>query len=118
MRFLADENIVLSLVKGLHSAGHDVLWVKEAYPGALDSVVLEVALANRRILLTQDKAFAATAFRHHAGKLDGLILLRLDGLKREDIVQSALSAIMSGADWTGHFAIVGKSTVRTRKLQL
>ena len=116
MRILADENVVSSLVRGLRSAGHDVLWVKEAFPGESDSVVLEAALSDRRILLTQDKAFAATAFRHHAGQLNGLILLRLDGLKREDLVQSALSAIASRTDWTGQFAIVGKSAVRARSL--
>ena len=65
MRFLADENIPASLVKGLRSAGHDVRWANDTLQGMADWIVLDAAIAEQRILVTQDKEFAADAYRHH-----------------------------------------------------
>src|SRR5438552_1598588 len=117
MRFLADENIPASLVKGLRSAGHDVNWANDSLQGAKDSMVLDAALVEERILVTLDKEFAGSAYRQHAARLSGLVLLRLDGLKRDEFVRTALSVICARSDWAGNFAIIGNSTVRTRRLR-
>ncbi|MFH1702457.1 MAG: DUF5615 family PIN-like protein [Nitrospirota bacterium] len=51
MKFLADECCDTELVTLLRSEGHDVLYVMEFKPGALDKKVLEKAFAEKRILL-------------------------------------------------------------------
>jgi hypothetical protein len=37
MRFLADENFPRAAVAALEAAGHDVVWVRTAAPGAADA---------------------------------------------------------------------------------
>jgi len=61
MRFLADENFPGSAVAALEAAGHDVVWIGLAAPGAADPYVLAWAAREERILLTFDKGFGELA---------------------------------------------------------
>jgi predicted nuclease of predicted toxin-antitoxin system len=61
MRFLANENFPGAAVIALESAGHDVVWVRVAAPGATDPDVLAWAAHEERILLTFDKDFGELA---------------------------------------------------------
>ena len=63
MRLLGDENVPASLTEHLRDLGHDVLWVREACPGSSDEYVFGVSVAEGRVLVTQDKAFASLASR-------------------------------------------------------
>ena len=42
MDFLADECCDALLVAGLRSAGHDVVYAREAFPGSDDTTVLDL----------------------------------------------------------------------------
>ena len=57
MDFLADESFDFRLVRPLRTAGHDVLAVAEAAPGATDATVMQLAAEGNRVLLTEDKDF-------------------------------------------------------------
>ncbi|MBI4219547.1 MAG: DUF5615 family PIN-like protein, partial [Chloroflexi bacterium] len=57
MRFLADESSDIRVAQALRRAGHDVVAVAETARGAPDREVLETALKDRRILLTEDRDF-------------------------------------------------------------
>jgi predicted nuclease of predicted toxin-antitoxin system len=50
MRILADENVPGPVVRALRDAGRDVLWAKEAMPGARDREVLARAQAEMRLM--------------------------------------------------------------------
>lgn len=63
MRFLADENLPGLVVAALRERGQDVLWIKESMPGAADLVVLALAQAEERVVVTQDTDFGELAFR-------------------------------------------------------
>jgi predicted nuclease of predicted toxin-antitoxin system len=82
MRFVLDENIDLPLVDLLRERGHDVTAVAVDYAQSIgDTQVLEIARAEGRILITNDKDFGALIFQRqlpHAG----VILFRL---RDEDI---------------------------------
>jgi predicted nuclease of predicted toxin-antitoxin system len=54
LRFLADENFPRAAVAALEAAGHDIVWVRLAAPGAADADVLAAAARESRILLTFD----------------------------------------------------------------
>jgi predicted nuclease of predicted toxin-antitoxin system len=54
MRFLANENFPGAAVAMLKSAGHDVIWIRTAAPGASDPEVLAWAARAARVLLTFD----------------------------------------------------------------
>jgi predicted nuclease of predicted toxin-antitoxin system len=54
MRFLADESCDFRVVAALRSAEHEVRAVAEVARGAPDETVVELALTEQRILLTED----------------------------------------------------------------
>ena len=53
MRFLADESCDFAVVRALRFAGHDVTAVVDSIPGADDELVLALARAESRVLLTE-----------------------------------------------------------------
>jgi len=55
MRFLADESCDFAIVRVLRSAGHDVLAVGEFQQSSVDHQLMEMAFAEDRILLKEDK---------------------------------------------------------------
>lgn len=77
MRFLVDECCEPNLVAALRAAGHDVHYIVEIERGADDALILKLAFAERRIVVTDDKDFAALAVRSPSSSA-GLILIRID----------------------------------------
>ena len=57
MKFLADECCDAHVVSLFRYQRHDVLYVTEFKPGALDEEVLKKAFNEKRLLLTEDKDF-------------------------------------------------------------
>jgi predicted nuclease of predicted toxin-antitoxin system len=57
MGFLADESCDFRVVRALRDAGHDVTAVVEVTPGADDAVVIDIAVREQRIFLTEDSDF-------------------------------------------------------------
>ena len=76
MQFIVDESTGAAVVAYLRGAGHDVVAVAEIMRQAADDSILELALSQGRILITNDKDFGELVFRsgqsHH-----GVLLLRL-----------------------------------------
>ncbi len=63
MKFLLDAcSASRSLQANLTDLGHDVLSVPEAVPRATDAEVLALALAEQRVLITEDKDFGELVF--------------------------------------------------------
>src|ERR1035441_8417909 len=83
MRFLADESCDFAAVRALRGEGHDVLAVSEFQQRSVDKEVMELALAESRILLTEDKDFGWLAFVAHA-ESPGVILIRFPASTREE----------------------------------
>ena len=75
MRFLADECCDFAAVRALRADGHDVLAVNEFQHRSVDKEVMEHALIENRILLTEDKGFGWLVFAGRAESL-GVILIR------------------------------------------
>jgi predicted nuclease of predicted toxin-antitoxin system len=62
MQFLADESCDYSVVRALQAAGHDVKEVREISPGAADEKVIDIAINESLVLLTEDKDFGQLFF--------------------------------------------------------
>ena len=58
MRLLADENVARQIIDRLRSDGFDVLSVREQASGTADPDVIALALAQGRVVLTEDKEFS------------------------------------------------------------
>lgn len=92
MRFLADENRDLAVVRSLRSAGHDVLALAEETSRTVDAEVVALAAQEGRILLTEDKDFGWLAFVAGSGS-QGVILVRLPGTARQGLGPSVLDLV-------------------------
>jgi predicted nuclease of predicted toxin-antitoxin system len=116
MRFLANENFPLDTVDALRNAGHDVAWVRTDAPGSSDPQVLQRAVAEARVLLTQDKDFGELAYQAGLPSACGIVLFRLPAPSSSVLARWVVTAIESRTDWAGKFAVVEPGRIRMRPL--
>jgi hypothetical protein len=75
LRCLADESVDSAITRRLRREGHDVRSVAEEYPGSSDEEVAAIALADERILLTEDRDFGRLVYARLQATC-GVILMR------------------------------------------
>ena len=76
MKFLADENIAVTVVKFLRLKGLDVRDVKEeSMQGLSDKEIFKLAKKQDRIILTHDKDFLQIV-KNEKDNFEGIILIR------------------------------------------
>ncbi len=111
-RLLANENVPADVVMSLRMDGHDVTWMRDAGPGSPDDVVLSLAQAEDRILLTFDKDFGELAFRRGQAATPGVILLRPRLRSPDYLVRFTQAVLAQGHTWAGHFAVAEEGRLR------
>ena len=112
MRFLADENCDFAVVRALRAAGHDVLAVAEAAPGTEDVVVVDLAVREGRILLTEDKDFGQLVYAAKRGT-GGVILLRYPATARTNLSEAVMELVgRLGESLLGRFVVMQPGRVR------
>lgn len=84
MKFLADVNIPLPLIKFLINKGHEVSDARIEYPSAKDIQLIQIAKVNNQIILTKDKDFLELT-KYPKYKIP-LIAIRLTNQKTTNIV--------------------------------
>jgi predicted nuclease of predicted toxin-antitoxin system len=62
MNFLADESCAGPVIRALREAGHDVVAIADVARGASDEQVLERALQEERVLITEDRDFGVLVY--------------------------------------------------------
>lgn len=116
MRFLADESCDFSIVRALRDAGHDVVAVAEQSGGIPDDEVIELARADNRVLLTEDKDFGQLVFSALAGSA-GVILIRYPTAVRDRLPLSVVRlAEKSGANLQRAFVTMTPGRIRVNRL--
>ena len=117
LRFLVDESSGRKLSKALTDGGHDAVFVGNIMLGSKDEQVLEKAVQENRILITNDKDFGELIFRQ--GKPStGLILLRLrSDSPKSRILYTNILIRRFGDDLTGSFVILTEKKIRMRRLK-
>jgi len=73
-KFLVDESTGVSVAELLKELGYDTYSVTEEIRGAPDQVILNRAIREGRVIVTNDKEFASLALSYRAA---GILLLRL-----------------------------------------
>jgi predicted nuclease of predicted toxin-antitoxin system len=76
MKFLANENIPLDLVKELKNSSYDVWRMDKFKKGIVDRAVRDLSFKEDRILDTLDKDFGKLAVKEKNGTV-GIIWLRI-----------------------------------------
>ena len=95
MKFLADENIATSVVSDLRKAGFDTKDIKEEnLRGASDKIILNIASAEDRIIITHDKDFA-NILSYDKIKHKGIILIRLKNQSPKRVSKILLGVLQS-----------------------
>lgn len=116
MKLLADECCDAPLVSALRSDGHDVVYIQELAPGSNDQTVLQLALVEQRILLTEDKDFGELVVRLQLPAY-GIVLLRMnpgDTLGKLARVRDLLA--YQGHLLGGSFVVLDESKARFRPM--
>lgn len=116
MRVIVHENITGTVIRELRQRGHDVLSVKESMRGVDDTSILQRAEVEQRLVVTQDKDFGESAFRHRLPVSSGIILFRISGVDPSADNQRILDVIDSRSDWMEHFSVVTDDRIRMRPL--
>lgn len=116
MRLIADENLSSLLVETLRGRGHDVLWIKEAYPSINDKEVLALATTQKRTLITFDKDFGELVFLDGEKAPFGIILFRLPFASPDVAAQTVVKVLESQTDWAGYFSVADENRIRTKPM--
>lgn len=112
MRFLADESCDFAVVRALRTAGHDVLAMTEISPRLDDQAVMDYAIREERIALTEDKDFGQLVYAN-AQPSRGIIFIRFPAHARKALPKAVLDLIREkGGQLAGSFVVVRPGRVR------
>ena len=121
MRFLIDNNLSSLLAERLKAAGHDVVHVRDiGLQASADSVVLERARAENRVLISADTDFGSLLARSHSQSPSVVLIRRLIGRRAADqfeIIQANLPSVAEDLA-AGAVVVIGDYRVRVRRLPL
>lgn len=121
MRFLLDQNQSPLLVELLAAHGHDVAHVRDrGLARAPDRRILEVALAERRTVISADTDFGEILARSNAAG-PSIVLFRRQGQRRAEEVSALLLANLAAVteDLDGGAVVVfDADRVRVRRLPM
>ena len=92
MNFVADESCAGPVIQALRQAGHDVIAIAEVAKGASDEDVLERALREGRVLITEDLDFGKLVYARGQASA-GVILLRFDHRVRRTAPATVVEAV-------------------------
>jgi hypothetical protein len=112
MNFVADESCAKPVVLALREAGHDVVSIAEVAPGATDQQVLELALNERRVLITEDRDFGELVYARGRSSA-GILLVRFPSRVRSIKPATVIQAVSTlGLRLRDTFTVVEPGRVR------
>jgi predicted nuclease of predicted toxin-antitoxin system len=112
MNFLADESCAGPVIRALREAGHDVVAVVEVAKGATDEQVLERALNDQRVLITEDRDFGELVHARSRSSA-GVILVRFHSRARRAKPATVVEAVAKlGSRLRDAFTVVEPGRVR------
>jgi predicted nuclease of predicted toxin-antitoxin system len=115
LSFLADESCDFSIIRALRQAGYSVKAIAEISPSLPDENVLELAVAENLLLITEDKDFGEWVFAHqHA--MTGVLLVRYPASMRSAVVLAVIDLIGGHAtELNCRFTVLEPGRARIRK---
>lgn len=114
MKVLIDVSAGFSVGQVFAERGYDVVYVRDRDPKMKDEDILNWAVTEQRLVVTQDKDFGELVFRKSL-TLAGILLLRLDEAdadKKRDIVSEILDGYAD--QLPGRFSVFQDDRLRIR----
>lgn len=115
-RLLANENIPRPAILHLRRAGLDVLSIAETLPAGSDQVVLALARAQGRWLLTYDRDYGELVFRRGLPAPPAILYFRQEPFPATRVADLVLPLLELGAEIEGYFVVVGEHNLRRNRL--
>jgi len=115
LRFLLDVHISTSLANALSNEGHDVLRAALAQGNWPDADLLRLAVAEARILVTQDSDFSDLVFACSAPSPPAILYIRCEPEDQPAMAGRVLE-ILDFARLNGHMVVIRRSSTRYRPL--
>jgi predicted nuclease of predicted toxin-antitoxin system len=113
-KFIVDECTGIAVVYFLRDQGYDAVGVGEQMPQAKDSDILTRALAEQRVVVTNDKDFGDMVFRDGRSH-PGVVLLRLADDRIETKVRVIASILANYLDHLEkRFVVATEENIRIR----
>jgi predicted nuclease of predicted toxin-antitoxin system len=113
MNFVADESCAMPVIRALRESGHHVIAISEIAPGSADDQVLERALQESCVLITEDRDFGELVYARGRSTA-GVILVRFHSEARQSKAPTVVEAVSRlGARLEGRFTVVEPGRVRT-----
>ncbi len=113
MRLLADENFPKPIVEVLRADGHDVLWARTDCPGWKDTVLLDFAESEARLMLTLDRDFWQIAVQRRIPlEQSGVVLFRVHPATPENLQPLVWAFVEANRAWAGHIAIIATDGIQ------
>jgi len=112
MHLLADESCDFAVVRALRDAGFDVMALSESSPGVEDHVVIDLAIHERRMVITEDKDFGQLVYAEGRAT-GGVLFLRFPARARALMAESVVEVIKQHGDrLMGRFVVLQPGRVR------
>lgn len=112
MRFLVDECTGPAVARWLREKGHDVFSVYEQARGLADDEIIQKALMDNRLVITNDKDFGEKIFRERR-PYRGVILLRLKDERTPNKIAALQGLLTNYADrLADRFTVVTEKKIR------
>ncbi len=113
MRLLADENFPRVIVEALRADGNDVLWARSDCAGWKDTLLLEFAESEARIIITLDKDFWQIAVQRRIPlQQSGVVLFRAHPATLQNLKPLAVAFVAANKQWAGHISIGGADGIQ------
>ena len=118
MLIMVDECLPKSLIRELTSRRHDVVWVRERYPGIDDEKALAIATSEGRTMLTEDRDYGLLTMRLQRPAV-GLVIAhmsRFTGTAAEIAATIAQAIDDLGDTCIGALTVIEPDRIRQRPL--
>ena len=114
-RIIADESVDFNIVKLLRNNGYSVHAIAESNAAISDEDVLEIAVKNKSLLLTEDKDFGELVYRFKM-KHYGILLIRLTNYTSAEKAELvALTLSKHFGKLKNVFSVLDERRIRIRK---
>lgn len=122
MKFLLDENVSYRVASHLKTAGHDAIHVSEiGLTSTDDSVILERARSESRVLLSGDHDFVQMLFASGDARPSLVLVREVETLPAAELAALLVAALSAGLEEplaSGAIATLTPGQVRYRPLPL
>lgn len=115
MRFLANENFPFPGVRLLRENGYDVRSIAESDSGITDAAVIDMAIAEERIILTFDSDYGEILFRYAKENPPAVVYFREQ--KQSPLAAATLLLKLIKEDnisFSNAFTVIDNTNVRQR----